>query len=130
MFTRLKYWLNRHDCFLIADATDNSLTFSKALCKKLDVFNITNPSIFVFSIPSEKKYGFTLDHQFKDNTQLSTIQYNEKYKTIGIETLCPTVNRIFYDYGLPVNSKCKLSVVEKKTKQGNITYFEICNPYV
>ena len=50
-----------------------------------------------------------------DDTQIADIQYDEKTKTIGFESLCPTVNRIFYDYRLPHSVPVRLSVTPSRT---------------
>lgn len=128
MLNRLYNWLHRNECYVIADARDNSITFSKLLAKQLDIDGLQEAKVYVFEIKDpknpEKRYGFCLNPQFKQETQLADIMYNSKYKCVGFECLVPTVNRIFYDYGLPSGCKCKLSV--KKHIAIATTYYEIC----
>ena len=127
MFKKIHNWLNRSKCYVIADARDNSLTFSKELCRELDVFNLEDSRMMVLSLAGDgpRRYAFMpVPPDFKERTQLATIQYNSKYRCIGIESLVPTVNRIFYDYGIPANCKCRLSVRRQETGNG-LAYFEI-----
>lgn len=100
----------RKKCFAILDAADNSVTFSKKLCKKLDVFNLDNARIITFKLAGSELYAFSVNPVLDEDTALSEIQYNSKHRCIGYEALCPTVNRIFYDYGIPAGTICKLSV--------------------
>lgn len=84
--------------------------------------------IYVFYVPDTKCYAFMLNPPLEEETQLADIQYNSKHKCVGFECLVPTVNRIFYDYGLPANVRCKLSVKIRKTGSG-LKYYQICRPY-
>lgn len=142
MFSKLNKWLllrwrwYRHlSLYVIADASDNSITFSKGLFDILDVMSQKEAKIFVFEAkdftPSGillNHYAFTLNPIFEQETQLAYIQYNAKYKTIGFESLCPTVTRIFYDYGLPATGRAKLSVDVCKAT-GDMVYYKILRPY-
>lgn len=126
MFEKLTNWFNRSKCYVIADSRDNSLTFSRQLCREIDVFNLDDNRVMVFSLKGEgpKRYGFMVNPELEQETQVNLIQYNSKYKSIGIESLCPTVNRIFYDYGIPANTKCRLSVRQQYCGDGK-SFFEI-----
>lgn len=127
MIRKFKQWLmERRSCYIVADPRDNSVSFSKKLFKELDIMGKDVAKVFVFLIPETGHYGFTLNPDIKEETQLADVMYNSKYKTIGFECLCPTVNRIFYDYGLPSGSKCKLSV--RKKESVGLTYYQICKP--
>lgn len=135
-------WLGRLRLYVIADSTDNSVTFSKDLFRMLDVMDQDEAKVFVFHLcnaasenPSGwagKLYAFTVNYQFSQETQLADIQYNQLHRCIGFECLCPTVNQIFYDYNLPVMSKAKLSVIPCKmpAKGDNpaFTYYIIVPP--
>lgn len=133
MFGKIKNWFRRRTFFVICDPADNSVTLSKALFKHMDVMGMDEAKVYVFSLATgdralhEKgEYGFILNPDFEQETQLADIQYNEKYKTIGFECLVPTVNRICYDYGLPHDKKAKLSV--EVCRAGDIKYYKICRP--
>lgn len=113
--------------FVIADASDNSITFSKRLFDHMRVMEQDSAKVYVFYIPETQCYGFVLNPNIEQETQLADIQFNTKHKSIGFESLVPTVNRIFYDYGLPAESSCMLSVKAKKT--GSLQYYQILRPY-
>lgn len=85
------------------------------------------PRVFVFRIPHHHSFGFMLNHGIAEPTQLCQIQYNGKYRCIGFETLCPSVGRILYEYGLPALSPVKLSVSIRHTPQGK-TYYQFDVP--
>lgn len=140
MKKRIERWLLRHwrwyanaKLYVVADATDNSVTFSKALFRLLDVMDReVEPKVYVFEIKTAgepagtvagkeesvplhteqgKQYGFCINPPFEQETQLADIQYNAKHHCVGFECLVPTVNRIFYDYGLKAETRAKLTVV-------------------
>ncbi|WP_262512821.1 hypothetical protein [Barnesiella propionica] len=83
--------------------------------------------VFMFYVPSSGNYAFTINPKIDVETHLSDIQYNSKYRCIGFESLCPTVNRIFFDYSIPANSRCKLSV--KVCRTCDMEYFELVRPH-
>ena len=132
------HWLAKLRLYVIADATDNSITFSKDLFRMLDVMEQDEAKVFVFhlgngntTIPcrwSGKLYAFTVNYPFAQETQQGDIQYNQKHRCIGFECLCPTVNQIFYDYGLPAMSKAKLSVVPCIEHNNAFKYYIIMPP--
>lgn len=132
----LLWWrsLRYHRYYVIADCSDNSLTFSHKLYRHIELSSHCEDAakVFVFGIPAWGTYGFTInpaldrdtvsDASFHGETQLADIQYNEKYKTIGFESLCPSVNRIFCEYGLPCDLKMKLTVTVHRLGDGNVFY--------
>ena len=130
-------WLASMRLYVIADSTDNSVTFSRDLFRMLDVMDEAEAKVFVFRLcnaPHEEKeggwngniYAFTVNYPFSQETQVADIQYNPKHRCIGFECLCPTVNQIFYDYGLPAMSKAKLSVIPDRRK--TMKYYVIMPP--
>lgn len=129
-------WYRHRSLYVIADPADNSITLSRALFEHMDVMNKEQAKVFVFTVsngsPTDKSYAFTLNPIIKQPTQLCDIQYNSKHRSIGFETLCPTVNRILYDYALPT-CKTKLSVepstVPDASPSGNMTIYTILPPY-
>lgn len=133
MFTKVKDWYRRRRFFVIADPTDNSITFSKSLFKHMGVMNMDVAKVYVFSLATGVKpfkdkgeYGFILNPDLGQETQLADIQYNAKHKTIGFECLVPTVNRIFYDYNLPHDKRVKLTV--QVCQAGDVVYYKLCCP--
>lgn len=132
-------WYRHRVLYVIADPSDNSITMSRALCDIINVFSLDRAQVFVFSISGSedgKTYAFTVNPDFDRPTQLCNIQYNSKYRTIGFETLCPTVTRIFYDYGLCHSRKVRLSVEIGQTELTDcpkrkvpVKYYKILRPY-
>ncbi len=130
LLKRIYNWFRSRHMYVIADATDNSITFSHALFHHMGGLSLEQAKVFAFYVPAveprQGHYGFILNPSFEQETQLADIQYNTKHRTIGFETLNPTVNRIFYDYGMPALIKAKLDVKVKTA--GDITYYQICPP--
>lgn len=128
LFRKLVDRLLRKSCFVILDSRDNSVTFSKRLYKISGIEKMEKAKVFCFFVPSTGHYAFCFNPEFKQETHLANVMYNVKYRCIGFECLVPTVNRIFYDYGLPAIDKAKLSVVVRKMEDPTLTYYQICKP--
>jgi hypothetical protein len=109
--------------FVILDARDNSVTLSEKLYRHMDVESKDAAKVIVFRMSDSGLYSFVLNPQLDEPTQLCDIQYNSKHKTIGFETLCPTVGRIFYDYGIRHEGAVKMTVVPRQIK--DLTIYEI-----
>lgn len=105
-------WFNNRRYFVIADPRDNSVTLSRAVFRHIRKHAPENktPAIFVFRVVGTGHYAFILDTFITQPTQVATLQHNAKYGCIGFESLNPTVNRIFYDYGISYDCPVKLSV--------------------
>lgn len=100
--------------FVITDPSDNSVTLSKAVFSHLRKHSEQNiAKVIVFRLSDTQEYAFAITDKSAEETQICDIQFNEKYNCIGFESLCPTVVRILYDYGLP-NIKTKLSIGVRK----------------
>ncbi len=127
MLKKLYNWLiSRFGMFVIADAKDNSITLSQRLFNHMAVMKQKSAKVYVFYIPDVRCYGFVLNPSLDKETQLCEIQYNEKHHCVGFESLVPSVNRIFYDYGLPADICCRLSVRPRQV--GKLRYYKICRP--
>lgn len=114
--------------YIIADPRDNSITLSRRLIRRMGVMKAEQAKVFVFKTNDKyQRYAFTLNPKLPEPTQLCDIQYNTKHRCIGFETLCPTVNKIFYDYRLPLAKAAKLSVRIRTIR--HITYYVIIPPY-
>lgn len=132
-------WYRHRSLYVIADPADNSVTLSRALFEHMDVMNQEQAKVFMFRMSGasrhcSKVYAFTLNPDIEQPTCLADIQYNSKHRSIGFEALVPTVNRIFYDYGLPYDRPVKLSVepatVPCGSPQGKtFTYYKILRPH-
>ena len=121
LFKKILDWFRRRHMYVIADGSDNSITLSRALFHHMGGMELEQAKVFAFNT-----YGFILNPQFDQETQLADIQYNEKYRTIGFPMLNPSVARMFYDYQMPALIRAKLNVKAKTA--GDITYYEICPP--
>ena len=113
--------------FVIIDGEDNSVTLSEALYKDIEKDVDNEAKVFVFRIAGTTTYGFAINPELDQPTQLADIQYNAKHRCVGFESLNPTVNKMLYDYGLPAATKAKLSV--EKGVAGNVTYYAILPPH-
>lgn len=122
----LRWWrsLRYHRYYIIADSADNSITFSRKLYKHIELHSDCNAAarVFMFHVPAWDTYGFVINPELDQETNLADIQYNEKYKTIGFESLCPSVGRILYDYGLPSDFKIRLTVTVRQLVAGKVVY--------
>ena len=109
--------------YVIADPADNSITLSKRLFHHIkdNAAEGDAPAVFVFRIPEDGTFGFMLNPGIEQPTQMCEIQYNGKHKCVGFESLCPSVGRIFYDYGLEDDKTVVLSVSVRKIN-GKIYY--------
>lgn len=127
-------WYRQRYLYIIADPKDNSITLSRALFDHMDIMSQEKAQVYVFSVVDcslkQRLYAFTLNPDFETPAPLCDIQYNSKHRTIGFESLCPTVNRIFYDYGLPADSKVKLTVESERMPIGEgMIIYKILRPH-
>lgn len=117
--------------FVVIDPSDNSVTLSKKLFAHLrkTAGEGKEAKVFVFRVTNNKEstFAFMVNPDISQETQLCDIQYNDKHKCVGFETLCPSVGFILYEYGLPAIHKCKLSVTVRKTEL-NTYYYQIEKP--
>jgi len=121
-------WKSR-GMYVIMDSKDNSITLSKRLFKHIKSHE-DNTKVFVFRLRNTDEgglYAFILNPGIGD-THYADLQYNEKYKCIGFESLVPTVNRMFYDYGIPFGIKAKLSVYPAYHEDMQKHYYIINRP--
>lgn len=124
MIKKLKIWWQSLRYYVIADPADNSVTLSKALFRhiKSNANDEDKACVFMFSIKNTNNYGFMTNPGIEQPTQMCDIQYNDKYRCIGFETLCPSVGKILYTYGLDATRRVKLSVSVQCTWQGRFYY--------
>lgn len=123
-----QWWLSLR-YYVIADPADNSITLSKRLFRHIrdNAKEGDSARVYAFRIANESTFGFMVNPDIDKPTQMCDIQYNGKYKCIGFETLCPSVGRILYEYGLPDNYRVKMSVSVHKTPKGGI-YYQLDKP--
>lgn len=126
---KLKLWWQSLRYYIVADPADNSITLSKRLF--LHIKNNAQEGdaarVFVFKVSGSNIFGFIVNPDIEQPTQLCDIQYNDRYRCIGFETLNPSVGRIFYEYGLPVARRVKLSASVEHLPDGK-TYYKIDRP--
>lgn len=128
MFGKLIIKLRSMQHYVLLDPRDNSVTLSRKLFQHIKGSSDSDAlKVFVFSIAGDGAFGFVLDPGFENPTQLCEIQYNSKHRCVGFESLCPSVGRILYDYGLNADRSVALSVSIRKTQDGR-TYYRIERP--
>lgn len=129
MVKKIIAWWRSLRYFVIADPADNSITLSRRLFDHIrnSAQGSDVPKVFVFRIPGNGSFGFMLNPGIDEPTQYCDIQYNGKYRCIGFETLCPSVGMMFYEYGLPVTGRVRLSVSIHETPDGK-TYYQFDKP--
>lgn len=129
IFKKVKKWWQSLRYYVILDPADNSVTLSKALFNHIkdNAHEGDEARVFVFKVSGSENYGFMANPGIEQPTQMCDIQYNDKYRCIGFETLCPSVGRIFYDYGLNATKSVKISVSIHSTPQGKV-YYQIEKP--
>lgn len=125
---KIQDWFRSLRFFVIVDPADNSVTLSKKLFSHIRKHSDAagKAVVFVFRISDTGLFGFMVNPDIEKKTQLCDIQYNNDYRCIGFETLNPSAGRILYDYNLPADRKCKLSVSVKETN--NKLYYQIDKP--
>lgn len=107
--------------FVELDATDNSITLSRRLVKHVKDKITEENNVYVFKVLGEYAFAVNVKELKNENTVRAPLQYNNRYKTVGFYSACPSVNRIVFDYNLPDHAIAK---VEKK-RNNNIEYFII-----
>lgn len=130
MYNKIIRWVRSLRFYVIADPADNSVTLSRRLFSHMrkGAAGDDVPRVFVFRIPERDTFGFMLNPALDKPTQLCDIQYNDRYRCIGFETLCPSVGLMFHEYGLPAEGKAKLSVSVCQTPQGKV-YYQLDRPH-
>ena len=117
-------WMDEHTCRVLIDGSDNSVSMSKGLIKAAGIFDKDIEGALIVRLVSTGEYAIVFKQNGDERIPMANaIQYNSKYKSIGFESLTPTVNRILNDYNLPLMSKQTLWVKRKTT---NINYWLIC----
>ena len=116
----IKLWRSAQ-MYVIADPRDNSITFSKRLFRHIRRHALSGvpAQAYVFSMKEYAStnhkeldpYAFVISPETEQELwPLCDIQVNDKYHTIGFESLCPTVNKICYDYGLDYDTPHRLPI--------------------
>jgi hypothetical protein len=126
ILTKLKNWWQSRRYYVMADPNDNSITLSKALFRHLQdsAHEGETARVFVFRLTYNNTYAFMVNPPIEQPTQMCDIQHNVQYNCIGFETLCPSVGKIFYDYGIPAYKPQRLAVTIHKSVDKYYYQFE------
>ena len=124
MIDNIKKWLRIGGSWYVTmDTEKNFTTFSRSLCKHLISRYGTVKNIVTFSFNHGKNYGFTLESNLEDKTQLGLIHYNPKLRSFGYESIIPTVSKIFNDYNISGKvTTCRFKVNIRKAHNGMVIY--------
>lgn len=114
--------LNR--LYVVLDDTDNSVTLSPHLAEIVMADIVNENKIHMFS--DGREYGFCVNHPdlVGKDTPFAPLQKNFQHNTIGFNATCPSVNRIYYDYGLECGKAVRKRVERCRCK--DFYYFKIC----
>lgn len=111
MLLRLANFLFRRYIYVVADPSDNSVTLSPLLLEfVLRVTGLGENKVFAFRLSSRGEYAFTLNPDISGDTVTAPIQWNSKRRCSGFACNCPSVNRIFYDYGIDRTTAARIPV--------------------
>lgn len=130
---RSRMWCGRPMLYVIADPRDNSVSFSPRLWNRIRRKAIAagvNPRVLTFRMSDSGAYAFTLDADVEEQSSMSKVQYDPRTGSIGFESLIPTVNKIFYDYGAPTDealSPVKMAV--RRVRNNNMEIYILKSPW-
>lgn len=105
--------------YVILNAADDSVTFSAALLRKIRRHTRTNLSVLTVGVKGSKDYAFIVAprmEELSEEVKLPTIQYDVRSKEYGYHCFNPTVNRMFYNWGLMPDTKVKCVVTRKRLR--------------
>lgn len=128
MFKIVRKYINRlrnRRLYVTVDPADSSITFSPTLYSRILRHAVSSDSarVIIFRLSNANQYAFMVNPDVNPaETILADIQYNPKYDCVGFEALCPTVSRILFDYSMPYQQKCRISVSPEKTADGKRYY--------
>lgn len=137
---KLKYLSNKiraikglwyHKYFVVLDGRANSVTVSQSLYNHMMSVERTNSDVLVFKSSDTNQYCFCMREDFpmlmQANGCFCQLQYNERYRKIGFRSDRPSVTSICNDYDCPLDRMVRLSVLPRKTAQGEV-FYEIQRP--
>lgn len=117
--------------FVVLDGRANSVTISKCLYLHIKKNDKKDLSLHVFKASDTKQYCFAFREDMEALRDAKTIftelQYNSEHKKIGFRTDKPSVTGILSEYGISAEGMVKLSVLPRKTGNGE-TFYEIQKP--
>ena len=111
MLLRLANFFFRRCLYVVADPSDNSVTLSPLLLEFiLRVTGLGENKVYAFRLSSRGGYAFMLNPDISEETVTAPIQWNSKHHCSGFACNCPSVNRIFYDYGIDRTAAARIFV--------------------
>lgn len=124
------FWFRKY--YVVLDGRANSVTISKSLYNHMMRYERNKSTeVLVFRSGDTKLYSFAMREDFpillETQGYFCPLQYNEQYKKIGFRSDHPSVTAILDDYNLPLDRMVRLSVIPRKTGNGE-TFYEIQRP--
>ncbi len=122
-------WFRKY--YVVLDGRANSVTLSKSLYHHMTAKERPDMFLIVFEANDTKQYSFAFRSDFEQLLQAKTyfceLQYNAEHNKVGFRTDNPSVTGILANYGLPTDKMVRLSVLPRKTANGQ-TFYEIQRP--
>lgn len=106
--------------YVVLSATDDSVTFSPALLRAIRKHTTNDLKVLTLGISGTKDYCFFVApkmEELTDGLKLPTIQYDIRTKEYGYHCFSPTVNKMFYEWGLEPDTKVKCRVTRKRVRE-------------
>lgn len=129
--TRAVRWLRSRGCDVVMDGMHNSVTLSEGLYRHIMGVERQDMHIHVFRAGDSGLYCFAFREDFEAlrsaRIESSELQYNARYRKIGFCPVPPNAAGILSDYGLSIEKPVRLSVLPRKTANGE-TFYEIQKP--
>lgn len=133
MFHKLtNFWRNIRfaNCFIIADPRDNSISFSRALFRNIskNYKDTSNAKAIIVNLGLPQSFGIVINPAVSSNVAVADIQYNNKFRTIGFESLSPSVNALLYHLGIiDISTPVRLSVIPASCGRSQL-FYKIISP--
>ena len=125
---RIHDFFHRHEIYVEIDPRDNSVTMSRGFVSAAVVLHMEDDKVLVLcEKDDDKKFLFTFDvgaDVNEDETQVGHVQYNSKFSSFGFETLCPSVNWMYYKWGIRDMKMRKLKVTRHVIHGKDYWYIE------
>jgi hypothetical protein len=104
---------------VILRASDDSVTFSAALLRTIRRHTAKDLRVLTVSVKGTNDFAFIVAPKMNEVTEdvkLPTIQYNAATKEYGYHCFNPSVNMMFYEWGLNVDAVVKCRVSRKRVR--------------
>jgi hypothetical protein len=139
LYFRLRYAVETYGSpyYVIVDGSDNSVTFSPQLIRLIRRDNygeLDGATAFSFIEHGRRDvYSFAINAPVTAQCAgVSAVQYNRRHRCVGFASLCPSVNRVLYDYNLH-GQQAKLYVRRARTwladSGKHITVYQYLRPW-